>query len=56
MSKLCFVMADLIRHLMLSTVFQYRMRSRVKPGMTGQYILIHLLIGETGKKDIAFRL
>ena len=36
-------MADLIRHLILSTGYQCRMRSRVKPGMTGQCIMGHLL-------------
>ena len=39
MSKVCFVMADLIRHLILSSDYQCRMRSRGKPGMTGQCIL-----------------
>ena len=43
-SKSCFVMADLIRHLILSTGYQCRMRSRVKPGMTGQCIMTRLLL------------
>ena len=37
-------MANLIRHLILSTDNQCRMRSRVKPGMTGQCIMTHLLL------------
>ena len=34
-SKVSFVMADLIRQLILSTIYQCSMQSRVKPGMTG---------------------
>ena len=30
-------MADLIRHLILGSVNQHRMRSRGKPGMTGNH-------------------
>lgn len=34
-AKVSFVMADLIRQLILSAICQCSMRSRVKPGMTG---------------------
>lgn len=34
-AKVSFVMADLIRQLILSALCQCSMRSRVKPGMTG---------------------